>query len=230
MKINISKKHLSIKLEKTSNILSWCVHNGGQRKGRNIFWAQVSPNDLTPTIEPLEHLQGMWENEAEKPDVAFMTSAYISDFVHKKNIHQDLEVEVLTTVGMGNALKVGDPGGFHLSLGTINILVEINRPISESAMIEAICIATEAKTTAVIESGIRSIISGKISSGTGTDCIGIAAAEKQQNQNEYIYSGKHTKLGELIGLATYEAVTLGINKWKIKNREKREVNNSYWGS
>ena len=38
---------------------------------------------------------------------------------------KDFEVSVLSTVGMGNALRAGDPGGYHLSSGTINILIEI---------------------------------------------------------------------------------------------------------
>ena len=224
MIIDQKKKYLSVSLEKSSTLLSWCLHGGGIREGKDIFWAQVKSNELTQGVEPLTYLKKRWQDEGLNPDIAFMTSADISDFVYKKETFQELEVNVLSTVGMGNALRAGDRGGYHLSLGTINLLVEINKPLSSGALIEAVSLGTEAKTAAVMDLNILSNVSGEKATGTGTDCMAVAS---HKGQTSLVYCGKHTKVGELIGKATYGAVFEGIQKW-IKRNDKAKNNPRDW--
>ncbi|HEX2229340.1 MAG TPA: adenosylcobinamide amidohydrolase, partial [Candidatus Binatia bacterium] len=75
---------------------------------------------------------------------------------------------------------------------------------------EAIQIATEGRVRALYEAGIKSSASNLIASGTGTDCIAVVSLGGQRAR----YCGKHTRLGELIGMATYNAVRIGILQGK----------------
>ena len=169
------------------------------------------------------------ETDGFEKGIGFLTSAKLQNVTHIKKKKNNLGVEVLTTVGMGNALRIGDPAKNHIRVGTINILFTINTPLSMNARLEAMNLISEARTLAVLEENIISKKSHLPSTGTGTDCTALATKVKSQNSTgELIYAGKHTVLGELIGAATHEAVSLGIKKWK---REKDVKDNSYrWGS
>jgi adenosylcobinamide amidohydrolase len=149
--------------------------------------------------------------------VGMMTGAKVARAGYTKLQCEGLAVGAWSTAGCSNALRVGDratvgvPRAVEtkthraqaLKTGTINIIVAISQPLSRSAMAEALQIAVEARVTAVQEAGITSVLSGALATGTGTDCIAIAApiAAVSDRANTIIYCGKHTLPGELIGRA-----------------------------
>ena len=59
---------------------------------------------------------------------------------------------------------------------------------------------------ALYEAGIQSSASKLLATGTGTDCIAIVSLDAAGAT----YCGKHTTVGELIGLAAYTAVKKGL--------------------
>ena len=74
-------------------------------------------------------------------------------------------------------------------------------------MIEAVMTVTEAKAAALQNLDIKSPISNQTATGTGTDCIAVAAdpqAEKIQ------YCGKHVVFGEILARLVIEAVSFSI--------------------
>jgi adenosylcobinamide amidohydrolase len=149
--------------------------------------------------------------------VGMMTGAKVARAGYTKLEGEGLAVGAWSTAGCSNALRVGDratvgvPRAVEMNTrrsqslepGTINIIVAISQPLSRSAMAEALQIAVEARVTAVLEAGITSVLSGALATGTGTDCIAIAApiAAVSDRANTIIYCGKHTLPGELIGRA-----------------------------
>ena len=70
--------------------------------------------------------------------------------------------------------------------------------------------ATEARTAAVLDSRYPSIRTGQPATGTGTDCIAIAAPSSG-NHRQYV--GKHTDIGYLIGTVVYEAICKGVKRY-----------------
>ena len=116
----------------------------------------------------------------------------------------------VATVGLGNALRAGDPPGPAARIGTINLLCQVGVPLREEALVEALSIAAEARTLAVREAGVPSRMSGAPATGTGTDCIVIAAPERPDGAR---YAGKHTGLGHVIGAAVHDAVARGAAAW-----------------
>ena len=79
-------------------------------------------------------------------------------------------------------------------------------------MVEALMLATEAKTTALHEAGIVSPISNQLATGTGTDSVVLVSNVGKKNVS---YCGKHVVFGEVLGRLVYQAVASSI-AWECK--------------
>ena len=117
-------------------------------------------------------------------------------------------------MGLDNTRTIGEEADVDSThkldnYGTINLILATNSLPELSGQLEALQICTMAKTRALIDMKIKSKKSGTPATGTGTDCI-ILASSGEVEQN---YCGMHTRLGELIGQATYQAIKEGIEKF-----------------
>jgi adenosylcobinamide amidohydrolase len=124
-----------------------------------------------------------------------------------------MRARCLATVGLGNALRAGDPAGVSGRIGTINILLHVDAPLTDVALLEASAIVTEAKAAAVLEAGISSRRSGRPATGTGTDCTVVTCTLPHTRLRGASYAGKHTAIGSLVGEAALQAVSEGIAAW-----------------
>jgi adenosylcobinamide amidohydrolase len=86
------------------------------------------------------------------------------------------------------------------------MILTVQPGLVDEAMVEAVQIATEGRVRALYEKGIKSSRSGLLATGTGTDCIAVVSL----GDNPVRYCGKHTQMGELIGMAAYSAVKKGL--------------------
>ena len=116
--------------------------------------------------------------------------------------------------GLDNALAVGDPATYEEKPGTINLIVMLNQPLTESALVEATAMITEAKTRALFEAQVNSTVSDALATGTGTDCVAIACPDGAPT---FRYCGKHTLLGELLGRVVSEAMAGAGMRTKLKS-------------
>jgi len=111
-----------------------------------------------------------------------------------------------------NGGRIGDPAFFHerqgetvtIPAGTINILLYINADLPEETLTRALVTCTEAKTAALQELMAGSCYSRGIATGSGTDGTVIICNSKSDSR--LFYAGKHSKLGELIGITVKQAV------------------------
>jgi adenosylcobinamide amidohydrolase len=143
--------------------------------------------------------------------VAMATAVEMRHTVQVSMIGGGARVNCFTAVGCGNALSVGDPASMMLeepapALHTINMILTVQPGLADEAMVEAVQIATEGRVRALYEKGIKSCRSGLLATGTGTDCIAVVSL----GGNPARYCGKHTQVGELIGMAAYSAVKKGL--------------------
>jgi len=138
-----------------------------------------------------------------------MTGVKMERMVRRLGRHDALILECFATVGVSNALAVGDPATYEESPGTINLIVVVNRPLPPAALVEAVAITTEAKVRALSTAGVKSTVSDALATGTGTDCVAIACPP---GEPAYRYCGKHTRLGELLGWVVYEATSEGLQR------------------
>ncbi len=129
--------------------------------------------------------------------------------------HTGLRVEVFCTAGMGNAIAPGDPTMYDEELvricqppGTINIIVVINRSLTDDAMLELVQVVTMAKCQALYTFGQKSSKSDRIALGTGTDCIVLAGLAR--SDRILSYGGLSTTLGSTVARAVERAVATTV--------------------
>ncbi len=144
---------------------------------------------------------------------------------------RDLVVWVAVTAGvMGNAMRAGVDEGKYLQkhgkwekVGTVNIMVFVNRAMTPGAMANAIIRITEAKTSVFEDLGIRSTYSPQVqATGTGTDNVMVVAWGP--GDDVFTSAGGHTKLGELVARGVREALFKAIrNQERHRGPDTGEV-------
>jgi adenosylcobinamide amidohydrolase len=151
------------------------------------------------------------------------TAANMIYAAHEMTSFEDIRVDAIVTAGVeSNATCAGDPADWIETqagwnklakvAGTINTIVVINQPVMPEALVRTLMTITEGKSAALTELGVSSRYSQDLATGTGTDQVCLAAV---MSGNRYAYrsASPHTKLGELLGLATRTA-TRNALRWQ----------------
>jgi len=134
-----------------------------------------------------------------------------------------LVTAIVTAGARSNAIRTGvDQGPYVESVeekqGTVNIILLTNAILTDGAMARAVITATEAKTAAFQELNVPSSYTQNAqATGTGTDNVIIVSGTKGPKVK---YTGGHSKMGELIGKAVFEAVALGLERQNGFRRQK----------
>lgn len=199
---------------------SWAIVGGGVRRAAAVAWLRVRDGDLRPPVDPRELLHDRLAMRGLAGAIGLLTSADVGRFADVTHTWGTSRARCVVTVGLGNALRAGDPpgpaarighGGPLGRIGTINLLCAVDAPLDDLALLEALALAAEARALAVREADVPSRRTGRPASGTGTDCIVVAAPDVTGGAR---YAGKHTELGHLIGAAVVDAVGRGIAAWR----------------
>ncbi len=201
---------LVVRLPVPHAVLSWAIVNGGRRTASAVAWHEVRESELRPPVDPARLLSTRLAAAGHGDAVGLLTSASVARHVVTERTFDGAVARCVATVGLGNALRVGDPPGPVARIGTINLLCHVSVPLGEEALVEALSIVAEARTLAVREARVASSVSGAPATGTGTDCIVVAAPEGPGGAR---YAGKHTQLGHVIGATVFEAVARGAAAW-----------------
>ena len=97
--------------------------------------------------------------------------------------------------------------------GTINTIVVVDANPDPPALVNAVMTATEVKTLALHEAGLRDA-EGRPATGTSTDAVVIAATGRG---GDIRFGGPASELGWSIAQAVYKALTAGIRSWQERN-------------
>lgn len=207
MRVTLARPWLVADLGAPLRTLGWALNRPGFATARRIAWREVRNADLTPALDVHAWLDRELDGAGLADAVAMVTSRDLSRHVLRSAAVEGAAADCLATVGLSNAERVGArirPGAG--GPGTINLAVRLSTPLSDGALVEALSIAAEARTAAVIAAS-PDRPGGRIT-GTGTDCIVVAAPP-----GTGAYAGLHTPLGEAIGRAVYDAVRAGADDW-----------------
>lgn len=214
----------------TRAVLSTSIINGGYRDDLQGVFNHNSP-DMVMTVE--EYLVSM-DKEAQRlgftpAQVSSMgTGAKMDNVVIKTETFKEASVTAIVTAGVeGNAGRVGDPTDYYQPKqkrmmpkpGTINIMLVMNVDMPQGTLARALVTCTEAKTAALQELMVSSRYSNGLATGSGTDQTIVIA-----NPHAPVYlddTGKHSKLGELIGRAVKNAVKEALVKQNGLTPEKQ---------
>ncbi len=193
-------------------VASWAIVNGGLAVADAVAWLEVRNADLPRDRDPQAYLAERLAGAELGGAVGLLTSRKLSAHVVHAARHGGSAAHCVATVGLGNALCAGDPPGPGPAAGTINLLCHVSEPLSDHALLEALALAAEARTLALLEARVPSRVSGRPATGTGTDCIAIAAPRSEPGAR-HRYAGKHTALGHVIAAAVHGAIARGVQDW-----------------
>jgi adenosylcobinamide amidohydrolase len=149
------------------------------------------------------------------------TGIDMREFAMASEEYQDLWVQAWVTAGFKhNAMRIGidSAGSFeiddeHYPVGTINIIVATNAQLNLATMASSFISVTEAKIIALEDLDIRSSFNPNLmATGTGTDQIIIASG----TDFRCLYTGGHTKLGELMARSVTAACKEALKKQLAK--------------
>jgi len=209
--LHIDRPWLELDLGAPVQVLSWAINRPGFVTATRILWREVRDADLTLGLDVKDWLEGELRARGAPDAVCLLTSRDVRR-VHEHRAHVDEAcAHCVATVGLSNAERIGARTNRSAKdWGTINIAVAVQTGMTQAALIEATSIAAQARTATIMELGLA--LPAGLATGTGTDCIAIAAPDGPEN-----YAGMHTALGEAIGAAVYGAVRAGGRQWMTEN-------------
>ena len=158
-------------------------------------------------------------NGKAKESTSFLiTGANMDNLSVKEKSFKKMTVVAVATAGvMSNAVRMSKDIGMYYEPGTINIIIMSNMKLSRRAMTRAIISATEAKSAVLDDMDIRSTYSplSNPATGTGTDNILVVQGAGSFIDGKEISienAGGHSKMGELVARAVYDAVGEAVLK------------------
>ena len=213
-------KSIVILFKDKRKVLSTSLQNGGYREDLTAVFnedcnlgAGLACTLKAPTHE--EHLCVIAHELGIDPKLStgISTAASMENVAIQSESYEGLTVTAIVTGGIEvNGGRVGDPTTYYQPIeketlkkpGTINIMLVIDGDLPEGTMVRAIVTCTEAKTAALQELLAGSNYSQGLATGSGTDSTIIIT-----NPASPLYfenAGKHSKVGELIGITVKKAV------------------------
>ncbi|MFC5386702.1 adenosylcobinamide amidohydrolase [Aquamicrobium segne] len=206
--IRCSSPFLVAQFDAPQAMLSWSLTRPGFTTAHKVAWLYVRNEDLPLSVDPVVLLQQKMNDAGHADAVHLMTSRNVRHHHLAEASAGDAQAACLATVGLGNAVRVGGAPLIGEVVGTINLLVQTSCSLSQGAMVEAVSIAAEARTAAIMDLGWQP--RGEIITGTGTDCIVVASPLLGKAEN---YAGLHTDIGAALGRAVYDAISQGGHVW-----------------
>ena len=205
-------------------VASWAIWNGGRRRAPGVTWVAVKNAELPIGTDPRHLCQQRLQAAGLHDSVGLLTSGQLQRFRRgdASSTSNVVHARALATVGLSNAVRVGDSPGPLAAIGTINILCEVSAALTEEAALEALSIMAEARTAAVLEARYPSRRGTGIATGTGTDTLvlawpDVAADPGAGRERAVAFAGKHTALGHVIGSAVGQCVRAGVADWMEAN-------------
>ena len=223
-KVFRNENAIVVRLPKNRNCLNTSYVNGGYSEGLEAVFNHQPKLTEGHRSEDMEggSVEAYIKIHAGRlglnPDkvAALMTAAKMKNAAISTRSFRTLEVTAIVTAGIEvNGGRAGDPASWHEENGesvyvggTINIILLINSRLPAHALTRAVMTATEAKTVAIQQLMAPSKYSTGIATGSGTDQICIIS--NMDSPDVLTWTGKHSKIGELIALCVIETTTRAL--------------------
>jgi len=189
------------------DVLSSAVVGGGFGRVRELVNMHV--DDRYDGDSPEDDLAGFAAGlGVETPFVGLMTAAYTEHARVAVERGGETTVAAVVSVGLSNTSCAGvtppigtQPGPPRP--GTINLILLIDARLTPAALVNAVIVATEAKTMALAEWDVMTP-DGDPASGTSTDTVVVACTGRGETLR---YAGPATRVGWLAARAVRAAIT-----------------------
>ncbi|MDQ2065799.1 adenosylcobinamide amidohydrolase [Xinfangfangia sp. CPCC 101601] len=211
--VSLERPWLRATLSQPMRLLSHAPHNAGYCTTDEVLWREVRNADLTPDF-PVEDWFAAEMRRAPQA-VGMITSRDVGSYNEARATVEGITAQCVITLGLSNAEAVGKRLPWHpADFGTINILVATDAALTETAQLEALTIAVQARTAGLMSAGL--MLETGLATGTGTDCIALACHPGQTR-----YAGLHTAVGEAIGACVREGIETAAQAWIAWRDAKR---------
>lgn len=204
--IYLSPPWLTVDLGTPHTVMGWPVVGSACTTASTVTWLQVENADLPCSVDPDAFFLHRARREGVPAEIGLMTAADITRYAMSRCDSERGVVSAVATLGIGNGESVFPRASakpkqpYHI--GTINILAVFPCPLTQKAHLEAISIVSEARTAAIMDLCLPTDDSRRPITGTGTDCIVVAAPRVG---TPLLHCGLHTELGTALGEATFKA-------------------------
>lgn len=212
--VTLDRPFLVARFARDQRMVSWSINRPGFTTARTVAWLEVRNSDLTADLDVLAWFQARLEGAGLAGAVGLMTSRNVTHHHLAVRRVEAVTATCLVTLGLNNGERVGarfsPRAAAHLSAGTVNMLVAVDVPLTEPALLEASSIVVQARTRAILEGGFcREGVEEPVS-GTGTDCVVMSAPVGAAPIG---YAGLHTAVGEAVGAAALAATREAVAVW-----------------
>ncbi|MFG1361137.1 adenosylcobinamide amidohydrolase [Xanthobacter pseudotagetidis] len=196
-------------------MLSWSISRPGFVTAHAVAMLEVRDGDLAPDVDPRALLADRLAAEGLQEAVGLMTSRDIARHHRATRRVDGVGAGALVTLGLNNGERVGMrvPSRLPERVGTVNILAALSVPLTNAALAEALSIAVEARTVAILEAGYHREGQDAPVTGTGTDCVVVSAPAAVPGTAPHEYAGLHTAAGEALGAAVLSATREAAAQW-----------------
>ena len=211
--ITCERPWLLARFTEMQTMASWAVSRPGFVRSREVVWLEVGNEELRHTTDPVTWFAGKLMQRGLGEAVGLMTARNVSRYERALSCVEHVNADCVVTLGLNNGEHVGKRVRSDLhqcNVGTINILCAVSVPLSDAALLEALSLATQARTVALLEVGYRRPDQQEIVTGTGTDCVVISAPDGPNHES---FAGMHTPVGEAIGSSVYAATLKAACEW-----------------
>ncbi|MGC8936183.1 MAG: adenosylcobinamide amidohydrolase, partial [Candidatus Methanomethylicaceae archaeon] len=202
--LRVEREAITIESERPLKILSSAPLNGGLKSSSKIMNLWI-PKEFYNNPEEYFKMR-VRALGGDDTAVCLMTGADLTKAGIVERSEWGIRVVAIVTAGVSNAASVTDFYDPDL-VGTINIIIIIDRDLTDGCMINVVTTATEAKCKALSSLDVRSKSSRDQATGTSSDAILVASAGKGKALE---YAGTATGLGWLVGICVEEAVRKAI--------------------
>ena len=203
----LDRPWLVARLPRPMRVLSWAPHLPGFVTATRIVWREVRNADLPQDLDVDRWFAAELAKAGQGEAVAMLTSRDVGTVRQVRVVVEGVVADCVATLGLSNAESVGTRRPYHTAdFGTINLAVAVGAPLTEAAQIEALSIAVQARTAAVMAAGLD-LPTGR-ATGTGTDCVALAC-----DAGDLPHAGMHTAVGEAVGAAVRRAVAEAASDW-----------------
>ncbi|WP_456389057.1 adenosylcobinamide amidohydrolase [Profundibacter sp.] len=226
MTLHLDRPWLEMDLSGPHRVLSWALNAPGYVTASRIIWREVRNSDLPADLDVRDWLHGELARRGALDGVVMLTARNLDAYQVAETTVEGIHARCVATAGLSNAERIGtrmDRRGHDW--GTINLAVQLSQPLSDAALLEALSIATQARTAAVIDA--RWHLPTGLATGTGTDCVAIAApvaapvaSTVPAPAGAASFAGLHTPVGEALGRVVYQAIHTGVRTWINQNRHR----------
>ncbi len=190
--MNVEKTDEYIIVRGDFKVLSSAVYNGGYRAAKAILNVTVARDFKGDAFELFNSFIAAHGLPAEEL-VGMMTAVGMNN----ARIIETEDVSAIITAG-----KTKPPSKLS---STINIILLIDKNLSQSAMANVMIVATEAKAAACHDLDLHEE-NGDLFTGDATDSVVVASRSSTKSEHEEIFAGKATELGGTL----YELVREGV--------------------